>query len=116
MMAGKGVQKSVRLPPDICSYIDSYRGGNFSEKLCNLVYDARKGEASRKERLRDLDRMIAGKEAVYDEIRANIDVIHRIGVRASGIERSMSSLYDEVKRLASEGRRLPGKSPPDGGG
>lgn len=115
-MALKDIQKSVRLSPDIYSYIDSYRGGNFSEKLSNLVYDARKGEKKRKERFRELEGMIAAKERSYDEIRENIAVIQQIGCCALYIERSMNALYEETKRLIAEERRLPGKSPPGGSG
>ena len=32
-------QKSVRLSDQVVRYIDNYRGGNFSEKLENMVLD-----------------------------------------------------------------------------
>lgn len=110
--AVKDIQKSVRLTPDIYEYIDKYRGENFSAKLSNLVYDAQKGESKRKERFQALDKAIASKEKVYNEISRNIFVIERIGCRALDIERSLNALYEETKRLVTDERMPPGKSPP----
>lgn len=113
-MAAKSISKSVRLSPELYSYIDGYRGGNFSDKLSNLVYDAWKGERRRKERFRELDAMIAEKEGVYDEVRQNISAIQQIGCHALYIERNMNALYEETKQLVAGQRRPPGKPPPGG--
>lgn len=108
----KAVQKSIRLTPDIYEYIDNYYGENFSAKLSNLVYDARKGESKRKERFRELDNAIARKAELFDEISRKIFVIQQIGSRALHIERTLNTLYEEIKRLVTDERMPPGKSPP----
>lgn len=115
-MSLKSVQKSIRITPQVEDYINQQPGDNFSEKLSNLVFDARKGEAKRLERFRELDQAISRKQQTYDRISKNIDMIHQIGVRAFSVERSMTMLYDETKRLVDDERKPPGKSPPGSSG
>lgn len=74
-------QKSVRLSNRVLRYIEGYRGGNFSEKLENLVLDA---EEKREQMVLDWERLqaqINDKHAEMREIQERIRKIRAVDAR-----------------------------------
>lgn len=68
-MAGKkSVSKSIRLTPDLCGYIEGYRGNGFNEKFENIINDARLSEPGRLARLEILDKRIREREELLREV------------------------------------------------
>lgn len=78
----KNVQKCVRLSDRVTKYIDQYRGGNFSEKLENLVLDM---EERRDEYVQD-----------WEMLQAQVNYKHAEMVR----------IQEKVKKLRAVDQRL----------
>lgn len=58
MASKKNIAKSVRISDEVFAYIDAAPGKGFNEKFENIILEAKREEADRKERLADLEQRI----------------------------------------------------------
>lgn len=80
------VTKSLRLPEDLCDYISTYRGDNFTEQFCNIVEDMLNSEPKRLQRLEILDKEIKEREAYAGRLQSEIK---RVGEELSALGRDV---------------------------
>lgn len=85
-------QKSVRLSDRVTKYIENYRGGNFSEKLENLVLDM---EEKHDQLVMDWDRLqaqINDKHAEMREVQERCRKTHNVDVRLGPLVEAIIAL------------------------
>lgn len=65
------ISKSVRLPSDLVSYIESQPGSTFTDKFIVMMNEVRSGEASRQQKISDLEKIIKDRQRSlnhYDQL------------------------------------------------
>ena len=77
----KNNQKSVRLSDRAVKYIDSYRGGNFSERLENLVLDYEERQEQLVMTWQRLEAEITDKRAEVRRIQERVQQLRTIDAR-----------------------------------
>ena len=77
----KNIQKSVRLSDRVVKYIDNYRGGNFSERLENLVLDYEERQEQLSMTWQRLEAEILDKRAEVRRIQERVQQLRVIDTR-----------------------------------
>ncbi|HRC81153.1 MAG TPA: hypothetical protein PLF27_07190 [Sedimentibacter sp.] len=88
----KGVPKTMRFEKDVEDYINSFDGGNFSEKFHNLVRYFQNTEKEMKEKIKALDNAIKEREKRLQDLNSKLSNV-------SWLESSFRKLNDDIERL-----------------
>lgn len=88
----KNNQKCVRLSDRVMKYIEAYRGGNFSEKLENLVLDMEEKHEQLELDWNRLQAQISDKHAEMREIQERVRRMRNLDVRLGPVIQELLAL------------------------
>jgi hypothetical protein len=83
------VSKTVRLPPELVSYVDSQEGNNFSSKLISVLEEYKSGEQIRSSSISYYDRAISERRKKLNEVTDDL-------YKASNLLRRITSALNDV--------------------
>lgn len=98
MAEKKSTVKTLRLSEDVCDYINSQPGDNFTDKFLRLIDEVRHGEEKRLSRIRSLDDCIEMKNRNLEQIIKDLRALDEIN-------RNLSYISTSVQRLAAVTKR-----------
>ncbi len=90
------IPKSVRVDPDVFSYIEKYKGNGFNEKFENIIKDAMESEKNRLHKIKELDKAIAEKEKKNQEL---IQKVRKLEGIVSTVNQIITNVNDLEKRI-----------------
>lgn len=101
MASKKNIAKSIRISEEVFAYIDQAPGNGFNEKFENIILEAKKTEAYRKQRLAELEEKIHDAEQkllkLLDQNR-EVDRFFRTFIQ---MQHTLHGLKDQLDRIAA---------------
>ena len=95
----KSINKSIRLSPKIYNYITSYPGNGFNEQFENIIIESMEFEATRLQRIAELDEMIHEKCADYAMLKEKINKLNQfllVAVRVNSMFKELDDIVDNI--------------------
>lgn len=100
-MSNKSILKSMRMTPELFSYIDGYQGNGFNEKFENIILDAMFSDTSRRKRISELDALIRSKEEEYFQLVKKVQEFEALYHSSISIFKMLRGLSEHLQAHVS---------------
>ena len=96
----KPINKSIRLSEEVFSYIDSYPGAGFNDKLENIVLFAMKNEDVLKERIRYQQEKLDDIYASVRKLQERYQALNNHLYTALRLNSTFKQLYEDIEKVS----------------
>lgn len=90
------IGKSIRVAPEVYSYIEKFSGEGFNEKFENIIIFAMKTEKDRRDTIKNLERQINDKNTQLKKLVDEINKLQNVSYRINDVMRSMSDIESKL--------------------
>lgn len=94
----KNIAKSIRISEEVFAYIDQAPGKGFNEKFENIILEAKKSEAQRKQNLAVLDEQIHDAQLKLNKILQQDCELQQFFRTFAYMQHQLSTLKDCIDR------------------
>lgn len=101
-MALKSIAKSIRISEEVFKYIEASPGKGFNDKFENIILEAKRGEAERKNNLERLEQEIENaRKCLYKTIQQEKE-LQTFFRQFFHMQRTISEMKESLERAMAE--------------
>lgn len=101
-MALKSIAKSIRISEEVFEYIEASPGKGFNDKFENIILEAKRGEAERKNNLERLEQEIEdARKCLYKTIRQE-EELQTFFRQFCHMQRTIFEMKESLERAMAE--------------